>query len=288
MNKKIKIEIAFGLMVLSASLIAFVVYGYYRYDELSKNLDNTNLDLLELQKNFDALNEERDYIYNNLLSEQAKNSLFENQIKEIAGTVGNLDKLSKTDEELLQKYSRVYFLNEHYVPESLATITPSHLLQEERVQYAHAKVAPYLEAMMKDMEERGTPILVVSAFRSFAEQISLKGKYLVTYGSGANQFSADQGFSEHQLGTAFDFTTVKLASNFTDFAGTESYKWLLQNAHKYGFILSYPKDNSYYQFEPWHWRFVGKKLALRLHEEEESFYDLDQRIINNYLLSIFD
>lgn len=273
-------------------LLAGLLYGWYEYtnlkERLTKDLAMTRSELADTSSRLGALQEERDYIYNNLLSEQAKNSLFESQIKEIVGTVGTLDKLSKTDKELLQKYSRVFFLNEHYVPESLATITPAHVFEESRKNLVHSKMLPYLEAMLKAAEDNGTPVRVVSAYRSFAEQISLKGKYLVTYGSGANQFSADQGYSEHQLGTTVDLTTVKLGSNFTQFAGTEAFKWLKENAYLYGFILSYPEGNSYYQYEPWHWRFVGKKLALRLHNEGENFYDVDQRTIDNYLVTIFD
>ncbi len=248
----------------------------------------TSQELQETSARLATLQDERNYIYENLLSEQAKNTLFENQIKEIAGTVGTLDKLSKTDKELLQKYSRVFFLNEHYVPESLATITPSIVFEEERINRIHTKVLPYLEEMIKDAEKNETPIRVVSSYRSFAEQSSLKGRYLVTYGSGANKFSADQGYSEHQLGTTVDLTTVKLGANFTSFADTEAFRWMQENAYKYGFILSYPAGNSYYQYEPWHWRFVGKKLALRLHNEKENFYDVDQRTIDNYLITIFD
>ena len=285
---KLKIELAFGLFALCGALLAALAYGYYKYDGLTKNLQNTEAELADTQAPPPALAGEPNYIYDNLLSEQAKNTLFENQIKEIAGTVGNLDKLSKTDEELLQKYSRVYFLNEHYVPEALATVTPEYVFEPNRNHRVHAKILPYLEKMIKAAAENETPIQIISAYRSFAEQTSLKGGYLVTYGSGSNQFSADQGYSEHQLGTALDLTTLKLGAAFTQFEDTKAYQWLLENAYKYGFILSYPKNNSYYSFEPWHWRFVGEKLALRLHNENENFYDLDQRIIQNYLLTIFD
>ena len=277
-------------LFITVVLILLVILGYgaYYYKGLQSNLANKNTELTDTLSRLNALQEERDYIYDNLLTEQAKNNLFEEQIKQIAGTVGTLDKLSKTDEELLQKYSRVYFLNEHYVPESLATITPEYIYDKNRTYKIHAKVRPYLEQMMAAATANNTPIQVVSAYRSFGDQSALKGSYLVTYGSGANKFSADQGYSEHQLGTAIDLTTVKLAANFTDFGDTEAYKWLLENAYKYGFILSYPENNSYYEFEPWHWRFVGEKLALRLHNEGEHFYDVDQRVINNYLITIFD
>jgi len=276
---------------VAAVLVLLGVSGYYgwqRYVALEKDLANKNTELSSTLERLGDLQEERDYIYNNLLTEQAKNNLFEEQIKQIAGTVGDLDKLSKTDEELLQKYSRVYFLNEHYVPEALATITPEYVFEQNRVNKIHAKVLPFLNNMIKAAQENATPVQVVSSYRSFGEQSALKGSYLITYGSGANKFSADQGYSEHQLGTTLDFTTPKLGSSFTQFADTLAYKWLTENAYKYGFTLSYPDGNSYYQFEPWHWRFVGEKLALRLHNENENFYDVDQRIINNYLLTIFD
>jgi len=285
---KLKIELAFGLFALCGALLAALAYGYYKYDGLTKNLQNTEAELADTQARLDALTEERNYIYDNLLSEQAKNTLFENQIKEIAGTVGNLDKLSKTDEELLQKYSRVYFLNEHYVPEALATVTPEYVFEPNRNHRVHAKILPYLEKMIKAAAENETPIQIISAYRSFAEQTSLKGGYLVTYGSGSNQFSADQGYSEHQLGTTLDLTTEGIGAALDGFEKTSAYVWLQENAYKYGFVLSYPEGNAYYIFEPWHWRFVGEKLARALHREEKHFYDLDQREIDGYLIDIFD
>ena len=108
------------------------------------------------------------------------------------------------------------------------------------------------------------------------------------YGSGANKFSADQGYSEHQLGTTVDFTTPDIGAGFSKFETTAAYTWLTDNAYKYGFALSYPKNNAYYQFEPWHWRFVGVELATKLHNDNMYFYDLNQRIIDTYLVYIFD
>jgi D-alanyl-D-alanine carboxypeptidase len=129
---------------------------------------------------------------------------------------------------------------------------------------------------------------VVSAYRSFAEQMTLKSGYRVQYGTGANAFSAEQGYSEHQLGTTVDFTTPVIKGAYASFENTTAYAWLTKNAYKYGFILSYPKGNSYYVYEPWHWRFVGKDLADRLHDEGLDFYEMDQREIDEYLIRIFD
>jgi len=129
---------------------------------------------------------------------------------------------------------------------------------------------------------------VLSGYRSFEDQNILKQHYTVQYGTGANTFSADQGYSEHQLGTTVDFTTTELGNNIEDIDGTKAFEWLEDNAYKYGFVMSYPKDNIYYQYEPWHWRFVGKDLARYLDRKNKSFYDLEQREIDEYITTLFD
>jgi len=143
--------------------------------------------------------------------------------------------------------------------------------------------------MLNAAKNDGVDLFVYSAFRSFNEQAALKGQYTVTYGAGtANQFSADQGYSEHQLGTTIDFMTTGIGGILENFKGTNAYTWLQNNGHKYGFVMSYPENNSYYEFEPWHWRFVGRSLAGNLHSSGRSFYDVEQREIDEYLLSLFD
>lgn len=215
-------------------------------------------------------------------------SEFQGQIEKLSGTLGTLEKLAKTDEELLRKYSKVFFLNENYVPAHVVPIKERFLNQGATNDEIHADVWPFLERLLIDGNGDGHQLLVASAYRSFGTQAALKSAYKVTYGSGANAFSADQGYSEHQLGTAVDFTTNRLGANFSAFASDSAYEWLKDNAHKYGFILSYPPNNAYYKFEPWHWRFVGVKLATRLHADNINFYDWDQREIDHYLVNLFD
>ncbi len=217
----------------------------------------------------------------------AENSAFAERVNELAGSVTLLDKIFKTDEELLQKYSSVYFLNENYVPENLAPINDELLARPGNFMF-HGGAFPYLEKMMQAAEKDGKPLRVLSSYRSFGEQSSLKSSYTRKYGTGANAFSADQGYSEHQLGTTVDFTTAENPESLALFGASVQYSWLVRNAHEYGFVLSYPKDNTYFQFEPWHWRFVGVALATRLYHDNKFFYDLDQREINLYLSRIFD
>ena len=213
----------------------------------------------------------------------------EQTVGKITGTVDTLQKLSKTDPELLQKYSKVFFLNEHYTPERLSEIDNAYLYSEKKAELINSLVLPHLKDLLEAAKSSGITLYVKSAYRSFDEQKSVKSLYTVVYGKGgANQFSADQGYSEHQLGTTVDFTTVGVNGSLSGFEKTPAYLWMQVNAYKYGFILSYPKDNTYYIFEPWHWRYVGIELANRLNTEGKHFYDLDQREIDKYLPNIFD
>lgn len=218
--------------------------------------------------------------------EKARNDAFAGQINDLTGTVGTLDKLSKTDPQLLAKYSKVYFLNENYIPSSLSDISKEDTSDGKQHQFL-TDALPHLEDMISDAKDDDVSILVLSSYRSFYEQAALKSSYKVTYGTGANAFSADQGYSEHQLGTAADLTTSALHNSLDGFDKTDAYAWLLKHAYRYGFILSYPAGNKYYIFEPWHWRYVGIQLATKLHDDKENFYDLDQRETNTYLIDLF-
>lgn len=224
-----------------------------------------------------------------LIDQQNRLGSFEDNIDDISDTVGDLEKLSKTDRELLQKYSKVYFLSDNFVPLKLSYIDKDYLEDPTKKLQFHGSALSYLENMIDAAKSKDIEIKIVSAYRSFGTQSDLKAGYTMIYGSGANAFSADQGYSEHQLGTAVDLTLAGMQPDLTiSFENTTAYDWLSKNAYKYGFILSYPKDNKYYQYEPWHWRFVGKALATRLHREGISFSDMDQRQIDEYLVRIFD
>lgn len=288
-NKRPKILISILILLVAGS---FFVYKYIKLRSDNKKQLESIAKLEERIKQYEETLTQKENenveLANALFAEQEKVGTISEQFDEVSDTVNRLEKLSKTDKELLHKYSNVYFLNEHYKPEDLSKIDEKYLFDKKKVSEIHSKVEPFLEDMLEDAKDDGFNILVISGFRSFGEQTILKSKYSVRYGNGANTFSADQGFSEHQLGTTLDFTNDKIGANFESFGQTESFKWLQENAHKYGFILSYPEGNKYYTFEPWHWRFVGVALAKRLYREKKNFYDYDQRKIDGYLIRIFD
>ena len=288
---------AVAAFVIAFAALAHISWiGYNKYLKLTYNISSLQSELsltsalLQVAINdtesslASALEQEKERI--GAVSQQLGN--LEQETNVIAGSVGTLEKLSKTDEELLQKYSKTYFLNEHYVPSKMVAIPKENTYFERRNYQIHANVWPHLRNMINAAENAGQTLWVYSAFRSFDEQSDLKGAYTQHFGEGANQFSADQGYSEHQLGTTVDLITSGIDGTVEGFENTPEYSWLLRNAHRYGFILSYPENNSFYVFEPWHWRYIGVDFATDLYNSGRSFYDLDQREIDERLVDIFE
>ncbi len=273
-----------GLVVLGAAL----AYGIFQYTVLKTANASLATEKQQLAEQLASSTAENEQLAEELRAEKRRLDDLEEEFEEVTETVGNLEKLSALDPELLKKYSKVYFLNENYIPPRLSTISKHFLADGKSGLQVHNKVRSYLENMLEDAEDDGIDMRVLSAYRSFGTQASLKAGYTFTYGTGANAFSAEQGFSEHQLGTTVDLTTPALNGMLDGFETTPAYEWLLDNAYRYGFVLSYPQNNSYYQFEPWHWRFVGQDLARTLHRKKQNFYDMDQREIDKYLIDIFD
>ncbi len=291
------------VIIFVFAIVVILYLSYQNYILNNKNklltdvLSKKTLDLKKatetlgyLKNNLETVVKEKNKLGTDLNGEISKVSLLQKQVKNIIGTVGTLKKLSNTDKELLKKYSKVYFLSENYIPSKLTQINTKYLYNKNKSndKWVHALVYPYLQMMFASSGVDGVNLLIESAYRSFTKQTKLKNQYSIIYGSGANKFSADQGYSEHQLGTTIDFTTLKTGDNFSEFKNTNAYKWLVNNAYKFGFVLSYPDKNKYYISEPWHWRFVGVKLAKMLHLRGIYFYDLTQREIDKYLVNIFD
>ncbi len=296
--------ITWGLLL---GLTGMSVYGYIKINELQVKTESLTSELAsttaalswntyEISQNItdlrvktlgisDTLNDAQ----KNIDAVKSQVGGVEQTVGSISGTVGTLKKLAEVDPEILKKYSKVYFVNENYTPAHLTQVPADFIYSSKRQEQFLSEATPYLISLLSFARASGVTIYVKSGYRSFAEQKTLKSSYSVTYGAGtANSFSAEQGYSEHQLGTAADFITLGMNGQLDGFDRTPSYKWLVDNAFRFGFVLSYPQGNKYYVYEPWHWRFVGVKLATFLHDTKMNFYDLDQRDIDKYLATTFD
>lgn len=168
----------------------------------------------------------------------------------------------------------------NYIPSDLQLLTTiatrSDKSQEERS--LRPVATEYLTTMLNDAKTAGFELMVGSAFRSFTLQNFYYSNYVKTAGEAtANLYSAKPGESEHQTGLVVDISLTSRACYLeTCFGQTEAGKWLAINATKYGFILRYPEnktDITKYQYEPWHFRYVGQPLATAL---EKSGLTLDE------------
>ncbi|HET6744501.1 MAG TPA: M15 family metallopeptidase [Candidatus Limnocylindria bacterium] len=132
-----------------------------------------------------------------------------------------------------------------------------------------------LRALAEAAAQNGTPIAVNSPYRSYAEQVaSFNGWVAVDGYDDAITYSQRPGHSEHQLGLTIDFMTLGGGSALQgDWATTPSGAWMAENAWKYGWLMSYPKgaggalfsDATCFHYEPWHYRYVGRRIAARIH-----------------------
>ena len=285
-----------GLIVVCCGLIFWIYFTYITYHtlqatktEFASSTMAFNNQIFRLDKIIRQRTKENENLTGLLSTEQKARLELENIKQNNEKQIDTLTKLTTIDPELLKKYSKVYFLSENYIPPKLIDITASYLIDPAKNVQILDKISPFLTNMMGDANKNNIPLRILSGYRSFGYQKTLKSEYKVLYGAGtANQFSAEQGYSEHQLGSAVDFTTPDIVGAYLEFENSASFKWLNENAYKYGFIISYPKVNKFYQYEPWHWRFVGRELATYIHDQNKYFYELDQRVIDGYLIKLFD
>ena len=158
-----------------------------------------------------------------------------------------------------------------YQPESLAfpefprprVQNPFGLQLREEAAVATVELATALAEAGK-----GTLILN-SGFRTYKNQQGLYNRTRDSRGLAvAEKLSARSGHSEHQLGLAADFSVKGQGCVImVCFGKTEAGTWLAENAHQYGFVIRYPKGYkpvTGFQYEPWHFRYVGVELATEM------------------------
>lgn len=114
--------------------------------------------------------------------------------------------------------------------------------------------------MVDAARKEGISMRAVSTYRTEDYQKRLYDKKVRTTGQrNADNYSARPGFSEHQTGLAVDINSTSAS-----FENTKAFRWLQKHAHEYGFIMRYPKGQTWitgYAYEPWHYRYVGVKVA---------------------------
>ena len=135
----------------------------------------------------------------------------------------------------------------------------------------HVDMRDSLLKMREEAKKDGIYLVFLSGYRS----INLQKDIFYSLKSIRNQEAAERarvsappGYSEHSTGFAIDIgdATQRETDFETQFENTKAFKWLVKNAAKFHFKLSFNKDNKYIDYEPWHWRYEGSIDALKIFE----------------------
>lgn len=167
-------------------------------------------------------------------------------------------------------------LDKDYVPKDLENISTKFSYNNKKLR----KIAKYaFEKLSYDASLLGYRIVATSAYRDYNYQSELFSYYVKKKGIDyALMCSAKEGHSEHQTGLAVDVE----GSNFDydNFENSKEFNWMINNAHKYGFILRYPKDKEHitgFKYEPWHYRYVGKEASTYIFDNKITFEEYIQK-----------
>ena len=176
-------------------------------------------------------------------------------------------------------------LDENYVPSNLIVypeyngpkIDANHKTLVEEV-----TLNAFYEMQQTAFKEIGYHYVVDSAYRSYAYQQKILQHNIKLNGNEAYKYVALPGTSEHQSGLAID-VALNIDGEYTDvFDDTfPQIQWLFANAYRFGFILRYPKGTENitgYKYECWHFRYVGKEIALYMRDNHiltlEEYHEL--------------
>lgn len=185
-------------------------------------------------------------------------------------------KLTNTFYTLVNKYN---YLREDFVPNNLVELEAPYA--REGIYLVKSARDKFYELVKKASEE-GLTIRAISAYRGYTYQKRLYDKYVENDGiAKADTYSARPGFSDHQTGLVVDVDNS--INSFEGFTNTKEYQWMLANSYKYGFILRYPEGKEAitgYQFESWHYRFVGVKLAKKIKASNLTFDEYFTRYLD--------
>ena len=153
-----------------------------------------------------------------------------------------------------------------YIPSDLRLINNRYAYDNK---YLREEAAINFENLSADASLLGYRIIATSAFRDYEYQGKLFNEYVSSKGlKYALLCSAKPGHSEHQTGLSVDVEGSN--RDYDEFEKAIEFNWMKENAHKYGFILRYPKGKEHitgFKYEPWHYRYVGIKHATKIYNE---------------------
>ncbi|MGL5635028.1 MAG: M15 family metallopeptidase [Sarcina sp.] len=252
-NKKIIIGIVFSIGFLIISLIVMMNFGGDK--AMVNNKDNSA----------------------NILKNEIESNLDEEVVDVFSIVKNNVN-------DLVILCNKDIMLGETYIPTDLV-IPKVPLTHDKKAQQSQLRkpAAEALERMLGDAKKVAglEEMYLVSGYRSYDYQYNIFHTSMKNRGKEhTEKYMAKPGHSEHQTGLTADISTRGMGFDLTEsFENTKEGQWLANNAHKYGYILRYPKDRietTGYAYEPWHFRYVGTEISTYMFENKlvlEDLYD---------------
>lgn len=259
-----------------------VGYNQNETKYLIKNLKDKTLDYIltiEYDENIYKLSKQKYFIENNLKSYLKYYKDNNKDLKKVVAIVNvgaNKDWYSKYDNTdidkgnlmLVNKFNK---LSKDYNPDDLVEVSSVYSFGSG--QKLRQEAFDAFKDMFNDAKKKDLTLIINSSYRTYENQEETYNYYYERNGKKyADGIAARAGFSEHQTGFSIDIQTYNSsASTFEEF---DEFKWLQENAHKYGYILRYPKNKEYltgYNYESWHYRYVGVEAATYIYENNITF-----------------
>jgi zinc D-Ala-D-Ala carboxypeptidase len=210
-------------------------------------------------------------------------AVFFNEIAQVDG-----EKIIQNPENKLTLVNKVFALPEDYIPGDLVrpNVEFSFGNQDIEKSYMRQEAASALEKMFADAKSQDIHLFAVSGYRSYERQNdNFHNKVNKIGEEAAAKIVAYPGNSEHQTGLAMDISSQSANLKLTEqFGETPEGKWLMENAHRFGYILRYPKGLETitgYNYEPWHYRYVGLKAAAEIYNNQltlEEYFNIVEKI----------
>lgn len=268
-------------IIITICLISSIWIGITNSNNNKNKQKKSPLSTKELKlKELNNINKEIDYFQEKNIDRYLayKNKNKELKTEEIIKRVNiGLDKPYYTDPKKTPYQNKDYilvnkyiYMDDNYIPDNLEDLDQSYSRSGMKLVNT-AKNA--LEEMVNAAKSEGYNIRVMSSYRSYNYQVNLYNRYVESDGrEAADTYSARPGYSEHQTGLCIDIDDGVI--NYTNFENSKSFNWMQKNAHKYGFILRYPKDKTEttgYTYESWHYRYVGRDIASYIKKHNITF-----------------
>lgn len=257
----------------------------YKVDEvktIKDKLNNGEIDnLMELKydKNIVKFMNEKYFIYKNLSKylEYKKDNKLESytNIVTIINTEANIDWFDNTKETDISKkelmlVNRLYGLSKDYEPDDIIDVPSQYAYTGVKISNS---IMDNIVALIDAASDEGYTFVLADGYRSYSEQESIFERYKNAYGySEADRIAARAGHSEYQTGISF--TIVPLYKEYDKPKESLEYKWLSDNAYRYGFIFRFPEDKTDitgFEASTWRLRYVGSEAANIIKSENICF-----------------